>query len=121
MVVTVFLFGLAVGSFLNVCIDRLPRGRSLLSPRSHCDACGMRLTAHDLVPVLSYLLLRGKCRRCGASIPVRVPLVEAASGLLFAGCGLLFDNLWQALIGGVVACALLAAAVVEIEHRPIET
>lgn len=76
--------GLAVGSFLNVCIDRLPAGQSLLSPPSHCPVCQARLRAADLVPVFSYLALRGKCRYCAAPIPRRLFLVEVATGVLFA-------------------------------------
>jgi leader peptidase (prepilin peptidase)/N-methyltransferase len=77
------LFGIAVGSFLNVCIDRLPVGRSLVSPSSHCDACQHRLSLLDLIPVFSYLWLRGRCRYCQARIPRRVLLVELLSGALF--------------------------------------
>ncbi len=77
------LLGVAVGSFLNVCIDRLPLRKSLVSPPSHCDACQRRLSLIDLVPVLSYLWLRGRCRYCRAPIPRRVLLVEVASGALF--------------------------------------
>jgi len=82
MTVLVVLLGLAVGSFLNVCIDRLPNGQSILRPRSHCPVCKTVLAARDLVPVLSYLLLRGRCRYCSTPIPRRVPFVEAGTGLV---------------------------------------
>ncbi len=75
--------GLVIGSFLNVCIYRLPRGESLIWPGSHCPACGKRLSPAELVPVLSYFLLRGRCRGCGFGIPKRYPLVELATGLVF--------------------------------------
>jgi leader peptidase (prepilin peptidase)/N-methyltransferase len=78
------VLGLAVGSFLNVCIDRLPRGESIVNPPSHCQACGHRLGAKDLVPVFSYLWLRGRCRYCRASIPRRLLWVELATGAMFA-------------------------------------
>ena len=78
------LLGLAVGSFLNVCIDRLPGGRSVVTPPSQCDSCHRRLAAIDLIPVLSYLWLRGRCRYCQASIPQRIVWVELASGALLA-------------------------------------
>jgi len=78
------LVGLAVGSFLNVVIDRLPRGESLISPPSHCDACGHGLSALDLLPILSYVMLRGKCRFCGVPVSWRLPLVELLTGGLFA-------------------------------------
>lgn len=113
------LCGLAVGSFLNVCIDRLPRGQSLLSPRSRCDACGTPLATRDLVPVASYLLLRGRCRYCQAPIPMRVPLVEIAAASLFGSCALLFATVWVALGAGALACVLLAAAVIAVEHHPL--
>ena len=83
MTVLVVLLGLAVGSFLNVCIDRLPRGQSILQPRSHCPVCKAVLAARDLVPVLSYLLLRGRCRYCSTPIPGRVLFLEAGTSLLF--------------------------------------
>lgn len=78
-----FLFGLAVGSFLNVCIYRLPRGESLILPRSRCPTCGNPIKAWDNIPLLSFLLLRGRCRACGARISWRYPAVELLTGLLF--------------------------------------
>ncbi len=78
------LVGMVVGSFLNVVIDRLPRGESLLFPSSRCEACGRGLSTRDLLPVLSYVLLRGKCRFCGVPISWRLPLVELLTGGLFA-------------------------------------
>jgi leader peptidase (prepilin peptidase)/N-methyltransferase len=77
------LLGLSVGSFLNLCIDRLPRESSIVRPGSHCDGCGRALRPADLVPVLSYIWLRGRCRYCGARIPIRVPVVEVAAGALY--------------------------------------
>ena len=82
-----FLLGLGIGSFLNVCIDRLPRNESIVNPPSHCEACGHRLAARDLVdlvPLFSYLWLRGKCRYCHAPIPRKLFFVELASGAFYA-------------------------------------
>jgi leader peptidase (prepilin peptidase)/N-methyltransferase len=79
-----FLLGLEIGSFLNVCIDRLPRGESIVKPPSHCEACGHRLTAKDLIPVFSYLWLRGRCRYCGTSIPGKLFYVELVTGVIYA-------------------------------------
>ena len=110
------LLGLAVGSFLNLCIDRLPLGKSIISPPSHCDACQQRLKTWDLVPLFSYLWLRGRCRYCGAHIPRRLPLVELATALLFA---LLF---WQYGLSLQLAIALIYASlflvifVIDLEH-----
>ena len=78
------IFGLAIGSFLNVLIDRLPAKQSLVKPASHCDSCGKKLTALDLIPILSFIFLRGRCRYCRARIPWRVLIVEVSGGLIFA-------------------------------------
>ena len=83
MILLYAVLGLIVSSFLNVCIDRLPERASIVSPPSHCPACGRRLGPFDLIPLLSYLFLRGRCRYCGAPIPRRVLLVEVMTGLLF--------------------------------------
>ena len=83
----VFLFallGLAVGSFLNVCIDRLPQNKSIVLPPSHCEACQHKLATKDNIPMFSYLRLRGRCRYCQASIPRRIFWVELATALIFA-------------------------------------
>jgi leader peptidase (prepilin peptidase)/N-methyltransferase len=77
------LFGLLIGSFLNVCIYRWPRDLSVVRPRSHCPSCGKPIAWYDNVPVLSFLLLRGRCRHCKARIPVRYPIVELMTGALF--------------------------------------
>jgi leader peptidase (prepilin peptidase)/N-methyltransferase len=84
MAVLFFILGLVIGSFLNVCVYRLPRGESIVFTPSHCPTCGSRLGARDLVPLLSYLGLKGRCRFCGAPISARYPLIELATGLLFA-------------------------------------
>ena len=78
------LLGLAVGSFLNVCLDRLPSRQSLFSPPSQCPGCDIPLRPVELIPVVSYLMLRGKCRHCSSGIPLRVFMVELATGGLFA-------------------------------------
>ncbi len=80
------LTGLLLGSFLNVCISRLPHGQSIVQPRSRCTRCHHTILPYDNIPVLSFLLLRGRCRRCRARIPWRYPLVEIACGLWFVSC-----------------------------------
>ena len=79
-----FLVGLALGSFLNVCISRIPRDRSIVTPRSHCPACGTSVRWHDNIPLLSWTLLRGRCRDCRARISPRYPVVELLTAVLFA-------------------------------------
>ena len=77
------LFGLSIGSLLNVCIDRIPAGESIVRPPSHCSSCNKRLSTKDLIPVFSYLLLRGRCRHCGVKIPIRILVVELTTAFLF--------------------------------------
>jgi leader peptidase (prepilin peptidase)/N-methyltransferase len=88
--VFLFIIGTVVGSFLNVCIHRLPRGESIIFPASRCPQCGQRLSPLDLIPVLGYLFLRGKCRYCHSPISFRYPLVEFGSGVFFVGAALSF-------------------------------
>lgn len=84
MIILFGILGLAVGSFLNVCIDRLPQNKSIVFPPSHCESCQRRLAARDLIPLFSYLRLRGRCRYCQSSIPRKLLWVELATGLIFA-------------------------------------
>ncbi len=117
--VVIILFGAAVGSFLNVVIYRLPHRQSLLHPPSHCRSCGTRLRALDLIPVLSYVLLRGRCRYCGKSFSPRYAIVELATGLLAAAavytCGL---GLYAVGVF-VCLCALIVVIYVDLDHMII--
>lgn len=113
------LLGLAVGSFLNLCIDRLPGGRSIISPSSHCEACGHRLAPFDLIPVLSYLWLRGRCRYCAAPIPLRILAVELAAGLLFALLWQLYDNTLQLALATLYTLLLIVILVIDLERHRI--
>ena len=103
------LVGLAIGSFLNVCIDRLPRGRSIVATPSHCETCGHNLGVRDLLPLVSYLWLRGRCRYCKAAIPIRIPLVELVTGLLFLYIAVRYGiTLQTAVILAYVAALIVA-------------
>ena len=114
-----FMLGAALFSFMNVVAWRLPQGKNPLSGRSFCPACGAELQAQDLVPVFSWLVLRGRCRRCGAKIAVRYLLAELLGGALAVGCTLRFDaglTLREGLFGmswlaltALLACGLLFA------------
>lgn len=115
--VTVFLVGLMVGSFANVCIHRLPRGESIVFPPSRCPACGERIAPRDNLPVLAFLLLRGRCRSCGARISWRYPAVETANGLLWLGLAVLRGPQLQTLVGLVLVTALLVLSLVDLEHQ----
>ena len=89
-------FGLLIGSFLNVVIYRVPNKRSIVSPPSACPHCGMQIKAYDNIPVVSWLLLRGRCRGCGHPISIRYPLVELATGVMFAAVSLWIGREWAA-------------------------
>lgn len=81
--IIIFLYGIVIGSFLNVCIYRIPKGESIAAERSHCMCCGYRLKWYDLIPVFSYLCLGGKCRKCNKKISVQYPIVEAVNGIAY--------------------------------------
>ena len=104
--------GLAIGSFLNVVVYRLPRGMSVSRPPSHCTACDARLGALDNVPVLSWLALRGRCRHCGAPISPRYPVIELTTGLLLAGLALALPSVEP--IAPLAAVAATTVAIVAI-------
>jgi leader peptidase (prepilin peptidase) / N-methyltransferase len=110
------LLGLAVGSFLNVVIYRVPRGESVVSPRSACPSCGTPIRERDNIPVVSWLLLRGRCRDCGAPISPRYPLVELACAGLFAGTAARFGLHWDLPAFLVLFAGLLALSCIDIEH-----
>jgi len=114
-----FVFGLCIGSFLNVCIYRLPLSKSIVHPRSACPNCGHPIRACDNIPVASYLMLRGRCRDCGVRIPVRYPLVELLSGAFAAMAVLKFGVGWQGLLMYGVIAALLVITFIDIDHRII--
>lgn len=112
----VFIYGTVVGSFLNVLIYRLPRGLSIVKPRSHCPNCGTELRARDLVPLLSFLWQRGKCRYCGVRISWRYFWVELATGLLFLGVYWRYGWSWDTLFYLLFVAALIAAFFIDLEH-----
>ena len=110
-----FLFGTIFGSFYNVVGDRLPRGKSIIFPRSHCPKCGHILTPLELIPIFSFLLQKGKCKNCKAPIPWFHPVFEIASGILFALSYLAFGLTWELLIALTFVSMLLIIFVSDIE------
>ncbi len=117
MTVLLAVWGLAVGSFLNVCIHRLPTGQSVVRPPSHCPACGHRLAWFENVPVLAYLVLRGRCRQCGARISPMYPLVELATAGVFVGTYLMV-GLGPLLVPRLVfASAMIVLFMIDLQHR----
>ena len=109
--------GLALGSFLNVVAARVPLKRSLVSPGSACMSCSAPIAWYDNVPLVSYLVLRGKCRSCGARIGWIYPAVELVSALLVAACVLAFGLTMEAAIAAFFCCVLVAISAVDLEHR----
>src|SRR5512134_347605 len=113
------LVGLAFGSFLNVCIVRLPHDGSLLRPPSSCPHCRARIAWRDNIPVLSWLLLRGRCRHCGGPISAQYPLIELLVGVLWAGAAFAWGPTLHALAGAVFGTILLGIAITDARHMLI--
>ncbi len=107
------LVGAAVGSFLNVCIVRLPENQSVVSPRSHCPECSTPIGWRDNVPIFSYLALRGRCRECGVRISLQYPLVELATAAIWMAAAVRFGLSWQALSTAVFFTLLLGIALTD--------
>ena len=119
MVAVTFLFGLVIGSFLNVVIARLPEGKSVLRPRSACPGCGAAIAWYDNIPVLSFALLRGRCRACGMAIPRRYPIVEAATGAAFALAYGLLGPTPDFVVAAALLAALIAITAIDLSHQII--
>jgi leader peptidase (prepilin peptidase)/N-methyltransferase len=113
------MFGALVGSFLNVCIHRLPLGESIVWPGSHCPVCGKAIEFYDNVPLLSYLWLRGRCRACQTSISIRYPLVEAANAAGYLTLLWYFGLNWTMVLYAILFSALLVVAGTDLSHKII--
>ncbi len=119
LAVIALVAGLVVGSFVNVVAHRLPLGQSIVRPGSHCPQCGHPIAPYDNVPIVSWLVLRGRCRHCGAAIPARYPLTELAGGVLFCATYLRFAGEDQVWLGLALVTMLLTVTVTDLEHRII--
>jgi leader peptidase (prepilin peptidase)/N-methyltransferase len=109
--------GLIVGSFANVCIHRIPRDEPIGSPPSRCPGCGSPIRPWDNIPVMSYILLRGRCRTCGTRISARYPLVEAANALAYWGVAVAYGPSLAAAIAMALVTALLVLSLIDLDHR----
>jgi len=119
MMAVPLVFGLVLGSFLNVVIARVPEGRSVWAPRSACPGCSTPIAWYDNIPIFSFLALRGRCRACGMAIPWRYPVVEAATGVAFL---LAYHQLGPAadfLIAAALLAALIAITAIDLQHQII--
>jgi leader peptidase (prepilin peptidase)/N-methyltransferase len=115
--VFVFLFGLCIGSFLNVCILRIPRGESIVLPPSKCPSCGTPIKPYDNIPVLGWLFLGGKCRACKAGISPMYPLVELLTGILFLACYFAFGRHVEAVKWAVFSALLIVLTITDVRER----
>jgi leader peptidase (prepilin peptidase) / N-methyltransferase len=111
------LLGLIVGSFANVVIYRLPRGQSVVSPRSRCPGCGTPIASFDNIPVLSWLVLKGRCRRCRIPISPRYPAVEAANGLLYLGLATSLGATSRSVVLMAFGTAVLVLGLIDLDHQ----
>lgn len=111
-----FLFGSAVGSFLNVVAWRVPRGESIVRPASRCTSCGTPIMWYDNIPVFSWFALRGRCRRCGAGFSIRYALVELVTGLLFVGVFLRFGASWPSVKYALFVSLLVCTVLTDLDH-----
>lgn len=118
------LFGMSIGSMLNVCIDRIPAGQSIVRPPSHCPSCNKKLAGIDLIPIFSYIFLRGRCRYCGTGIPIRIFIVELSTALLFgfiAWHSISHNDGLSALVAIplVYACVFMVIFFIDLEQQII--
>jgi leader peptidase (prepilin peptidase)/N-methyltransferase len=117
--IAVFLFGLIVGSFLNVCIYRIPRERSIVHPGSSCTECGEPIRWYDNIPLVSFAMLRGKCRGCGSPISWRYPIVELLTGLICAGLFYLYGPTIRFAIYFLLSASLIVVTMIDIDFHII--
>jgi leader peptidase (prepilin peptidase)/N-methyltransferase len=111
--IVIFLFGIVIGSFLNVCIFRMPKHQTVVTERSHCMTCGYQLAWYDMVPVFSWLFLRGKCRKCKAPISPQYPIIEAVNGFLYVLIFAVKDFTLESILYCLLASALLVLSVID--------
>ena len=116
---TLFIFGLSIGSFANVCIYRLPKKQSVLLPRSYCTTCSAPIRPLDNIPVISYLVLKGKCRDCNNNISITYPFIEIITALLVLAGFFKFRLTFDFLVYVLVVPALVIITVVDIKHQII--
>ncbi len=114
-----FIFGIVIGSFLNVCIHRIPLKKSIIYPSSSCPECGEKIRFFDNIPLISYIVLRGRCRYCSKPIPIRYPLVELMMGLLSVALFLRYGVGHQYFLFLIFSASLLVISFIDLQHRII--
>ena len=118
-IILLFILGLIVGSFSNVCIYRIPRNESIVYPASHCPKCSTTIRLIDNIPLLSYFLLKGRCRNCGSKISIQYPIVELLTGLIYLIIYLTYDLSIQSLIYIILSSALIIIAFIDLKEQII--
>ena len=111
--IIIFIFGITIGSFLNVCIYRIPLGESIVTAPSHCMTCGRKLKWYDMVPVFSWLVLGGKCRNCKSKISVQYPIIEGVNGILYVVICVVNGLVWSSVVYCFMVSALLVLSVID--------
>lgn len=117
----VFVLGLIVGSFLNVCIYRIPKGDSIVYPHSHCTRCKSKIKWYDMIPVISYIILRGRCRNCGDRISIRYPIIELATGVVFAALFLKYGLTLEFVKFAVLASFVIVIGMIDYYTTDVYT
>lgn len=115
----IFIFGLLIGSFLNVCIYRIPRNESISYPPSHCTSCGTRIKWYDLVPVISYIFLKGRCRNCKEKISIRYPVIELLGGIIFLLLYVKYGLSFELIKFAVMASILIVIALIDFDTEDV--
>jgi leader peptidase (prepilin peptidase) / N-methyltransferase len=117
--IVIFLIGLVIGSFSNVCIYRIPRNESIIRPGSHCPKCSKPIPFYDNIPIISYLILKGKCRYCGQPIPLQYPIVELATGLFYLALYLFYGLQLIAIVYMLLCTLLIIISFIDLKERII--
>jgi len=117
--IIIFILGLVIGSFSNVCIYRIPKNESIVFPASHCTSCQTPIKAMDNIPVLSYFLLKGKCRNCGEKFSIRYPIVEFLTGVVYILIFLIYGRNLQTLIYAILSSALIIISFIDLDEQII--
>ena len=118
-IILIFSLGLIVGSFSNVCIYRIPRNESVIYPTSHCPKCRTKIKPIDNIPLLSYILLKGRCRNCGSKISIQYPVVEFITGLIYLIIYLIYGLSIQSLVYIILSSALIIIAFIDLQEQII--
>ncbi len=119
MIIIFFLFGLLIGSFLNVCICRIPLQKSIINPPSSCGSCGHRLNYYDMLPVINYVINGGKCRYCGEKYSIQYPLIELFNGLLYGAIVLKYGISHATILYCMLGSILIIVSVIDLKHKII--